>query len=302
MKRLAIFAAIVIMVFAIGCQPQDEGPVSETVFKGGSQGLLASFEPFGFEEDGGYAIYDTDTFPVEVYLQNKGEEDIEAGDAKVILKGISIADFDRISSSELTNKEKIEKVSDFNKLGGEASIDFTPGDDAKFKLDVIGFTNIDIFAAIEYLYKTRVIVPKVCFKEDLRDPSICNVEESKEYSVSSAPITVTGVREEPAGKGIMALVFTINNVGGGKVTIPGQEFDVRYGKVKYEIDEPEKWECKAAGLENEARLQAGVAEIRCRLKEPLESDALYTRQVALTLEYKYQSIIQNSLKIKESQN
>lgn len=301
MNKTLIIAVIAALVLVVGCQNDQDIPVAESIYQGGSQGLVASFEPFGFEEDGGYAIYDSDTFPIEIYLQNKGEEDIEIGDAKVILKGISIADFESITSGELTNDAVLEKVSEFNRAGGQGSIDFTPGSDARFKLDVIGFTNIDIFAATEYLYKTHVVVPKVCFKEDLRDSSICNVEENKEYSVSSAPITVTNVKEESAGKGIMALTFTVSNVGNGKVTLPGQDFDVRYGKIMYEIDEPEKWECKSAGLENEARLQNGLAEIRCRLKEALEPDALYTRQVGLTLEYKYQNIIQNSLKIKESQ-
>ncbi|MEA3431003.1 MAG: hypothetical protein U9R08_07050 [Nanoarchaeota archaeon] len=300
-KLIVLISIMIILILTVGCKPNEEAPIGETVYKGGSQGLVATFEPFGIQEGGVYTIFDTETFPIEVLVQNKGEQDIEIGDAKVILKGISVNDFEGIASSDLTNTDKIEKVSEFNPLGGEVRIDFTPSSDAKYNLDVVGFTSVDVFAAYEYLYKTNVIAPKVCFKEDLRDTSICNVDEAKEFSVSSAPITVTSVEEASAGKGIIALVFTISNVGGGKVTLPGEDFDVRYGRVRYEIDEPEKWECKAAGLENEARLVDGQAQIRCRLNTPLEEDSLYTRQVSLALEYKYQSIIQDTIKIKESQ-
>lgn len=298
---IILISSLMILLLLVGCEPKEEAPAAESVYRGGSQGLVATFEPFGVQEGGVYTIFDTETFPIEVLVQNKGEQDVEVGDAKVILKGISVSDFEGITSSELTNPDKLDKVSEFNPLGGESRIDFTPSSDAKYRLDVVGYTNVDVFAAYEYLYKTHVIVPKVCFKEDLRDTSICEVEENKEFSVSSAPITVTSVEEASAGKGIIALVFTVSNVGGGKVTLPGEDFDVRYGRIKYEIDEPEKWECKAAGLENEARLVDGTAQIRCRLKEALEEDTLYTRQVSLDLEYKYQGIIQDTIKIKESQ-
>jgi len=300
-KKIIVIISLILLMFSVGCEDGTDNIVLDSVFIGGTQGVFASFEPFGIEEGGVYTIFDSETFPIEIVLQNKGEEDIEKGDVKVLLKGISVSDFDGITNSELSNKETLEKVSEFNPIGGEERIDFTPSKDAQYKLDVIGFTNIDLFASVEYLYKTHVVVPKVCFKEDLRDTTICDVEGSKDFSVSSAPITVTSVTENSAGKGLVALTFTISNVGNGKVTLPGEDFDVRYGKIKYEIDEPEKWDCKASGLENEARLVNGAAEIRCRLKEPLEADTLYTRQVGLTIEYKYQTVISDTIKIKESQ-
>ena len=290
-----------LVLVAVGCAPE-EGPVSESVFKGGSQGLVASFEPFGIQEDGVYTIFDTETFPIEVVLKNKGEENVDIGEATVTIKGVNIADFENIQSAQLSNSRAIEEVSDFVPEGGEEIIDFTPGaQDARYKFPVTGFYRPDIFAVAEYDYKTRLIIPQVCFKEDLRDPSVCTVQESKQFFVSGAPITVTSVEEGVAGRGVMVFFIIVNNVGGGKVTKVGEGFDPRFGQIEFELGtEPAKWECRSGGREGEARLVDGKATITCKLREPLEAGTLFTKQVEMTLKYKYQIVIQESLRIRES--
>lgn len=300
MKKILLTVLVLILFIAAGCPNQQTDTPIESVFFGGTEGLVAEFEPMGaIVEDGIDTIFDTDSFPIEITLKNRGEEDIASGDVKVSLKGINLNDFSNIPNAEKTNSEIIEKVSEFNKEGGQTTIDFTPTD-AKYNIDVIGFTNVDVFANYEYKYKTYLLVPKVCFKEDLKDPSVCDVEENKDFFVSGAPITVTNVEEVLAGKGLIALVIDVKNVGGGDVTKVGQDFDSRYGTIAFEIDEPDKWECKAGGLENEARLVDGIATIRCKIKTALAADELYTKQVKLTISYVYKDLIQNTLKIKES--
>lgn len=290
------------LLFLVGCpEGEDEVEQVESVFIEGTQGLVASFEPFGFQEEGVSTIYETDTFPIELSLQNKGEEPLEPGEVKVTLKGINLEDFENIPTDTLTNTERIEPISEFNPEGGEALMDFTPNENARYKYEVTGFYKPDIFATIEYQYRTRVIAPKICFKEDLSDPSVCTVREEKNYFVSAAPITVTSLTEDVRGRGIIDLAFVISNVGGGRSTKIGDTFDSRYDKVAYQIvSNPENWECRSAGLENEARLVDGQATVHCFLKEPLDEGELYTRQVELEISYLYRQVIQESLRIKES--
>ena len=298
-----MFLGILILVIVVaGCTSGGETPTPvKSVFDGGTQGIVASFEPFGVQEAGIFTIFDTETFPIEVTLKNRGEEDVAAGDAKVSLKGINLNDFTGIPSGSVTNKNKIEKVSELDKQGQEELLDFTPGTDAHYKPKVTGFYQPDIFAVAEYKYATHLIMPQICFKEDLKDESVCKVDEAKTFFVSGAPVTVTKVEESAAGRGLMVLLITIENVGGGKVTLPAADFDARYGQVAFTVEtEPEKWECRSAGREGEVRLVDGKAVIACKLKEQLAKDTLFTKQIELTLKYRYQSVIQQTIKIKES--
>jgi hypothetical protein len=300
MRKLILVLMLITALFLVGCEEEEKAPVA-SVFIGGSQGIVALFEPFGVQEDGIYTIYDTEGFPIELNIKNKGEEDIAAGDLIVRLKGINLADFEGIPSEMKSNAKVIEKVSEFNVEGGEEIIDFTPLTDAEYKHSVTGFYQPDIFATIEYKYKTRALVPKVCFKEDLNDPSVCTVKEEKDVFVSGAPVTVQSVKEDVAGRGVMVLTFEIENAGGGKVTQVGEKFDPRYGRLTFSMKtDPHLWECRSAGRENEARLIDGKETVTCRLREALAPDTLYTKQMELELSYLYQSVIQESIKIKES--
>jgi len=180
MRKLILVLMLITFLFLVGCNGDEEKAQVTSVFEGGSQGVVATFEQFGIQEEGVYTVYDTESFPIEVNVKNKGEEDIAAGDLIVRLKGINLADFENIPSGVKSGESAIEKVSEFNTIGGEEIIDFTPQADAIYKHSITGFYQPDIFATIEYKYKTRVILPKVCFKEDLNDPTVCEVKEDKE--------------------------------------------------------------------------------------------------------------------------
>lgn len=298
MKRVMLI--LVFLMLAACNQEADVQPV-DSVFVGGSQGIVAEFEPFGVEEQGVFTIFDTESFPIELLVRNLGEEDVQPGDVNVTLKGININDFTGILSRQLSNKNKLDKRSEFNQQGEEEIIDFTPVQDAKYKLNVTGFFQPDIFAQIDFKYKTHAIVPNVCYKENPTDESICNVKGSKTLFVSSAPVTITNVEEDIAGRGIIVLTITVSNVGGGRVTLSNADFDTRFDQIGYRVEtDTSSWECRSSGRENEARLVNGQATITCRLKQPLEKDTLFTKQVELTLSYKYQSIVQQTIRIRES--
>ena len=43
-----------------------------------------------------------------------------------------------------------------------------------------------------------------------------------------------------------------------------------------------------------------MAEIVCKLKEPLQENDLFTKQLTLTLDYTYRDLVQETLRIRES--
>jgi len=302
MKRVIIaLTALLLILSACNGEDNTNTPVSDTVFVGGSQGIVAEFEPFGVEENGVFTVFDTESFPIEVTLNNEGEDDVNPGDITVTLKGINTNDFNGIPSSELKNTETLEKVAEFNPEGDEEIVDFTPDQDAKYKLNVTGFFQPDIYAQVDYNYTTYIVIPAVCYKEDPRDDSVCDVQGSKTFAVSSAPITVSSVKQDIAGRGIIVLTITVDNVGAGRVALPSEDFNPSYGKVLVTMEtDASEWECRSSGNPNEARLADGKAVITCKLRQPLTEDTLFTKQVDLRLDYRYRSIIQQAIRIRES--
>lgn len=298
-KKLLLVLALASVLLLTACQEQ-QVDTTAGAFYGGSNGIVVSFEPLSILEEGVYTIFDTEDFPIEVAVRNLGEHTVEPGDVVLRLLGPAQQDFSNIPDWEKPNSEEIEKVSDFNPSGGEEIVSFTPTAYAQYTSDVIGYTDITWNLNYKYDYHTTLIVNDVCFKGDLTDERVCEVQEYKTYSVSGAPITVTSVEEDTGGKGIVLLKINVNNAGTGESTIQGEEFDNRFSQIAYTIDEPAKWECKSGGRENEARLIDGRAEIICKLKDPLDEDDIYSDSVTLTVSYTYQDLVTERLRIKES--
>ncbi len=294
---VVIFLVLGLFITACGT---DTAPANKGVFIGGTTGVVASFEPFSILENNIYTVFDNEDFPMDVVVKNKGEENINPGDITLRLLGPSKEQFENIPSWELQNKQTIEKISEFNPNGGEEVVSFTPNQRAIFKGEITGFMDINWNLESQYKYKTQVVVDDVCFKGDVTDLRICNVQEAKTFSVSGAPITVASVEQDTAGKGVIVLKMKVRNAGTGTSTIPGKEFDNRFSQIGFSIDESDKWECKSSGRENEARLTDGVADVICRLKTPLAEDELFVKTVKLSLEYVYKELTQTALRVKES--
>jgi len=304
-KIIFVLSAVILLVLT-GCG-EKEGVVSapETPYIGGEKGIVAGFEEMGIynEKTNTYEIYEGETFPIEITLKNKGEYDIEVREVTATLIGINLNDFSGIvSNGVLNNTGEIEKVSEDNEDGGEETLDFTSGaEDAEYLINLTGSSyDVSVFARIVYHYKTFAAVPKVCFKEDLTDESVCDVVEMKDVYSSAAPLQVKSAEEKKAGAGKIAVEFSIENVGSGQVALPGQAFDDRYDQLSFSVNEPANWECKSGGRENTARLDAdGKAKILCRLKNVLAEDTLYTKELDLTLDYDYKELIHQQIRIKE---
>lgn len=295
-----LMVLIPLMLFLAGCGGQETPTNVGGAFLGGTEGLTVTFEPLSVMEDGIYTIFDTEDFPLEVILNNRGEENLPAGKATLRLLGPAKTDFLNIPSWELSNIAELEKKSEFNLEGGEEVISFTPNDYAQYTNEVIGYVDLTWNLEYEYDYKTHLIINDVCFKGDPTDDTVCTLQEARTASVSGAPITVSTVEEDTGGKGIVVLKINVLNSGLGKSTITGEEFDNRFDQIGYTVDEPEKWLCRSGGRENEARLINGAAQIICQLRQPLAEDEVYQRSVKLTLDYTYKELIQEKLRIKES--
>ena len=288
-------------VFLItGCNGDTQQTTGGGAFIGGTQGMVATFEPLSIKEGDVYTIFDSEDFPLEIKLKNKGEETLAIGKATLRLLGPPPGDFQNIPQWELHNRQQIEKVSEFNPEGGEEIVSFTPTAYGKYTAQVTGFTDINWNLEYWYDYKTHLIVNDVCFKGDITDPKVCEVKQDKTFSVSGAPVTVTGVSEDSAGRGIILLKIDIENKGTGTSTSIGQDFDDRFSQLSYSIDEAAKWECKSGGRENEARLIDGKAQIICRLKDPIAEEDIFTKSVRVTFDYTYKELIQEKLRVKES--
>ena len=296
------FIVSVITLILTGCQNNQAKNASGGVFIGGTKGLTASFEPLGIKENNVYAIYDTEGFPLEVLLKNQGEETIAPGKVSLKLLGPAPTDFQHIPSWTITNQQSIDKVSNLNPQGGEEIVSFTPGEFATLSTtkQVTGFTDVNWNVEYAYDYKTHVVINDVCFKGDITDTKVCQVKEAKKFFVSGAPLTVTTVEQDTAGKGLIALKITVQNAGTGSATFPDGEFDTRFSQAAYTIEEPSAWECKSGGRENQVRFVGNSGQVFCKLKQPLREEELYTKSLEFTLNYKYKELIQEKLRIKES--
>lgn len=298
MNKKAVVAVLCItLLFLISCTKQAAN-VGEKKHIGGTEGVVATFEPLGVEENQLQTVFDDETFGISVLVQNKGEKEVPVGKVHLELIGPSRELFQGVTRWDAASTDALDPISEFNPEGGEEIVSF--GDDARYTAPVTGFTDLEWFVNYQYDYATEVVISNVCFKGDPTDTRVCTLEERKLFSVSGAPLQVVNVEEDTAGKGVVVLRIDIQNMGKGDSTVIGQEFDTRFDRVAYAIDEPNRWECKAGGRENEARLIDGKATIRCKLKQPLRENELSTKEVKFTLNYQYQDIAQQTLRVKES--
>lgn len=303
-KNLVIITILALSVIISACN-NNTPETFESPFIGGDIGLEIEFEQMGSTSDtsGVNEVWEDEPFLIETIIKNKGEHDIAASDIKVDLKGFAQNDFEGIQSMSQSNVNPIEKISEFLPDGEEDRLSFG---NAKYVINFDGFYDAIIQAEARYKYKTFVAVPQVCFKEDLRDDTVCRVDEAKTFYSSAAPIQATTVTEKPGGKGTVFLEIDIRNTGGftaiGRSTTPGGELKIEYDTIAYQSigpnSNPNLWVCTSGGKVNEARLVNGVAKIRCKANIP--PDANYVQQFSLELEYDYVENIRENVRIKEA--
>jgi hypothetical protein len=301
MKRLALILSVLILA---SCTNTGREPAITAPFLGGYDGLVAEFLPIGtVSEARKYEVWQDDNFPVSVLVKNKGEYTIPANSVLFELKGIAKSDFTGIDF-ETDNPEQLDKVSEFNKEGGQDIIDFG---NAQYTALTGTYYDANFYIYFTYPYETYINVPKVCYKENIKDDTVCNVDESKQAFASGGAIQVGSVVERYIGKGKISLDIPIKNVGKGKaVAFQSDDFRPEWDTVEFQV-QTQDWECRALGDTAVARISHPTTQrssaddvvIHCENKN-LEKGALYTKSFTLTLRYYYQDYIAQIVKIKEN--
>lgn len=273
-------------------------------YYGGFEGLVADFEEIGTVSDttAQNEVWEDESFPVRLHLLNKGEYTVPAHDVKLEIKGISQTDFSGLAFTE-DNDDELEKVSEFLPDGGEVFIDFG---DAKYEQLEGTHYDANLYVYYDYPYETYINIPKVCYKENIKDDTICNVDSTKQAFSSGGPIQVGTVRERYVGKGKILLEIPITNKQKGKTkAAKNDEFRPEWDEVYFETDDPD-WECKSRGNPNVARIthpggERGNEEVTIVCTNVnLEKDALFTKAVTLKLTYHYQDWINQVVRIREN--
>lgn len=307
-KKFMIALMILSIVILTGCTGGNNTQVTITdPYMGGSQGLLATFEPMGATTDGTtQAIFDDENFQVIINLKNKGEYEVPANTMKTIIKGISPSDYTGLTFQK-SNTESVEKISQANPKGGEIVINHGTGTLAANRIKDRNVLTASIYADVIYPYQTFVAVPKVCMKDtssSVRD-EICQVENAALQVFSSgAPIKAISAKEVRSGKGLVSVEFTIENVGGGESKDPSKtDFDYRYNELAFNVKEsssnPNDWDCKSSGRAGVGRFgEDNKLLILCKLTKVIPANQVYQEQLDLTLKYDYKSIINTDLVIK----
>ncbi len=304
MKKYALIFLISIILVIAGCSQNTGNKSGESLgspFIGGNKGIVAEFTQIGSlnENTNTEEVFTTDDFPIEIDVKNIGETAIEPGKVKVIMTGVALTDFEPAIPQQKLNALKLDGISEFNNEGSSEQVSLGR---FKYKTPVHG-NSIDLTftAKIEYLYSTRATVPKVCFKGNPMDTSVCKLDEVKQVFSSAAPIQVKSATEKQAGSGKIAVEFEIVNVDGGDVTTFDKDFDFRYDQFSFTATPAEKWVCTSpSGSTGIVRFNpAGNAKITCTLKEALKKDEIYQQELGLTLDYKYKILQQKQLRVKK---
>lgn len=284
--KYILIAFIIAVVFISGCKKQDTG-LLQSPFVGGTEGVHADFEEINYVSDVSQIneVYENEPFAVELALSNKGEYSVDVGKLTASLEGINTVKYHL--DHNLTNENKLDKVTKYFP-GGEDTIFFG---DAYANITATDYVNLMAFYT--YPYETQVIVPQVCFKGDLRETRLCNVDEDKQVFSSGAPVQVITSHESSAGAHRIRVVLDIINKGSGHASST-TDFNPTYDEVEFEVLS-DGWECRAGTGGDKIRLRDGSGKLRCDTIDELPDDSLYMDQLSLKLKYYYQDIAQASL-------
>ncbi|MBI4453183.1 hypothetical protein HY636_00905 [Candidatus Woesearchaeota archaeon] len=302
LKYLTI-CILVLSLMVAGCTLKNEPGVSSP-YKGGSEGLISQFEEVGslISQSGLPEIWEDQGIPVVVRVSNRGEYTVPAGMVQFVIKGIKIPeDFQGVEPVK-TNSKEIEKVSEYLPDGGEELVDFG---EAFYVSGVKGtFYDANVFVEYTYPYEQTIVVPKVCFKGNPYDNTICNIDEGKQGFISGGPLQIGTVVQRPAGKGRISLEIPIRNVGGGKAKASDstfEEFSPMYDEVLMQV--PDGWECTAKGTGDLVRItRNGETVIRCKygFLNPIAEKDIYTSTFDLKLTYIYWDFVSQTVRIREN--
>jgi hypothetical protein len=299
----AVFAVLMITMFLTSCS-KDQGNVAPSPYYGGYEGLIAKLDVMGSTTDSGATndVWESEAFPISVELKNVGEYTIPAHEIQMDIRGISKADFTGIDFLK-DNPDAIEGASAFMPDGGSAYINFGQ---AKYNNLAGTYYDANVFLYYIYPYETYINVQNVCYKDNVKDTTICTVDETKRAYASGGPIQVGAVTEKYIGKGKIVVDIPIKNVQDGKAkAIKTDEFRPEWDEIYFTTRDSD-WECKSRGNVNIARIThpnsiRGSEEVTITCtNNRIEAGANFIRPLTLTLSYYYEDWVNQVVRIREN--
>ena len=303
--KYLIICLILVSLMFVSCGTTRQEPGVSAPFYGGSEGLIAEFEDIGslVSQSGYPEVWEDQGIPIVVRVYNRGEYTIPSNSVQFSIKGIKIPEDFQGAEPVKTNSKEIEKVSEYLIDGGDDLVDFG---EAFYVKGVKGsMYDANVFIDYTYPYEQTIIVPKVCFKGNPYDETICDVEGGKQAFISGGPFVIGTVVQRPAGKGRISIEIPIRNIGGGKAKAadsPFDEFSPLYVELLMEV--PDGWECTAKGTGDLVRItRNGETVIRCKYGfygAPIPEQDVYTSAFDLKLYYVYWDFVSQTVRIREN--
>jgi hypothetical protein len=244
-KTLLILSVVFMITFSLsGCLGDDEAVASTS---SEALGLTLEFQP-GAPPD--QISEDDISFDISVKLENSGEYDLAeyyeddttgetVGDlVSVFLLGVNPATLGLCEETDEgtvchTEQPYIEGLSGAHYVNSElipGQVNYinwyqASGESPEYGLDITSDQTLNFVAQLCYPYKT-ITTAEACFSDNAyaqaTGAETCVVSGEKEPVNSMAPIQITKIVENPAGRdgqgvGKYAFTFTIENLGGGTV-------------------------------------------------------------------------------------
>lgn len=213
MKKIFIILGIVAMLLLAGCTNDTNGKQSGFAldsFNGGDKALKMEFG----EQSPPDKIRDQSLqpFSVRILVENTGEYDIPENSAYIALSGFNPQDLGITETSKSLLALRGFKKQGSNVIpGGKQQVVF---DNLKYVNSVVAGTYpFKFYANICYPYETKALA-KLCVNGDTvpaidEKAKICELEGSKEFANSGAPVKVENVVQYPYGEHSIQIQFDI---------------------------------------------------------------------------------------------
>jgi len=318
MKKVLILIGL--LLFIAGCA-EEEGGVGpkETPYVGGKTALSMSFiegaPPDEIFDDGQYP------FSVVIKLDNKGEDDISAGEGYIKIVGINPTDFGKTAAD--LRKDIPEDIKGTRK---NAEGDIVDGDtiimeftDFNYLPDITGnFDGPRIRPELCYDYETKTTT-EICVKSDLlhdfETKEICSVSGDKTTYNSGGPLHITEFKEATLGSDKIQVSFKVEHVGDVNDRFFKQGTECNYKVTN--LDRNKVWvevtsdingkKASCSGLEEPAAdNSAGYVTLWDRKPRTVvcsvdvsDVEGVFEELFTVSLKYRYMQFIEKSVLVKD---
>jgi hypothetical protein len=310
-KRILLIAGVLLTILLAGCGTQSGEDATLPQFIGGTEGVVITFEanqPPSETFDGGFSPFD-----VVVRLENKGEEDVASGDAKIKITGVLAPQFNlKPGDLEQTVDEDLDGLHQ-DPTGKVVPGNFVFAEFTDFNhVSLIAGNALDFPLKAQVCYKYATTASTLlCSREDNLNPEpngICEVSGSKPIANSGGPVQISNVVQTARSKDSVTISFDITHPGDGKMFKMG---NLCTAERQYEDSVDITVETRVSGLscsgldstgtgvvEGEVKTFGQTRTVTCTQKFTKPVDAVVP--VTIIAEYDYQETAETSIKVKSS--